>query len=491
MVKRGKKHNQKAPAKQAFQATHSEANKIGASTPYDFEGKNLTPYGGLLPVATMLEKLGFQELVEATITSKRITRVMSLYKFALGIVLGFYVGFQRLNQMRFIGRDPVLTGILGVDALPGQSTLWRFLAGLHLNVPVQILRIEQTFRQRVWEAANVKLETVTLDTDTTVHTVYGKQMGARKGYNPKNRGKLSYQPILTFVAETREYLYGDLHNGDRHSGKEIAAHIRKAVESLPLGVKKIYGRADSGFYCGEAVEAYEEHDCEFIICAQKTKRLVEELQKAEWKPSRKTDADEECEFVYQPQGWAKPYRFLALRYEKAEPEEQKKGKSKKNDEPEQYQLFDTASYTYRVFVTNMTGTIDLLVGFYRQRAGAENLIKEANNDAGLKAHPSNRFDMNRIHFQLAMVAYNLNCWLMLFNREPVADVAKLQHTTLAIARLRFLFIAAKIWSHGGRTRIHYSDQYQEQGLFQRLMTRLRAIRKQATAFGAVMHPALE
>ena len=29
----------------------------------DFRGKNLTPYGGLLPVATMLEKLGFQWLL--------------------------------------------------------------------------------------------------------------------------------------------------------------------------------------------------------------------------------------------------------------------------------------------------------------------------------------------------------------------------------------------------------------------------------------------
>ena len=29
-----------------------------------------------------------------------------------------------------------------------------------------------------------------------------------------------------------------------------------------------------------------------------------------------------------------------------------------------------------------------------QRGGAENLIKEANNDAGLAAHPSGRFDVN-------------------------------------------------------------------------------------------------
>ena len=48
-----------------------------------------------------------------------------------------------------------------------------------------------------------------------------------------------------------------------------------------------------------------------------------------------------------------------------------------------------------------------------QRGGAENLIKEANNDAGLAAHPSSRFDVNGNHFQLAMLAYNLNCWLVL------------------------------------------------------------------------------
>src|SRR2546428_5773384 len=232
MVKRGKKHNRKRAAKQAIQATHPEPNKIGASTPYDFEGRNLTPYGGLLPVATMLEKLGLQQLLEATITSKRVTRVMSLYKCALGIVLGFYVGFQRLNQLRFIARDPILTGVLGVDALPPQSTLWRFLAGLHLNVAGQVLKIQQAFRQRVWQAANVKLETATLDTDTTVHTVYGKQMGARKSYNPKNKSKLSYQPILTFMAENPEYIYSDLHNRDLHSGKEIAAHIQKGDRLL-------------------------------------------------------------------------------------------------------------------------------------------------------------------------------------------------------------------------------------------------------------------
>ena len=42
---------------QGAQTIIPQLNEIGASTPYDFDGKNLTAYGGLLPVATMLEKL--------------------------------------------------------------------------------------------------------------------------------------------------------------------------------------------------------------------------------------------------------------------------------------------------------------------------------------------------------------------------------------------------------------------------------------------------
>ena len=56
MVMNEKKHREKTPARQAFQDTHSQPNKIGPSTPFEFNGKNLTAYGGLLPVATMLDR---------------------------------------------------------------------------------------------------------------------------------------------------------------------------------------------------------------------------------------------------------------------------------------------------------------------------------------------------------------------------------------------------------------------------------------------------
>ena len=216
------------------------------------------------------------------------------------------IGFPRLNQLRFLARDPILTGILHVIRLPVQSTFWRFVNALHRHVARQILTVMRILRERVWEAANVKLEVVTIDTDTTVHTLYGQQMGGRKSYNPKNKGKRSYQPMLTFIAETREYVWGELRNGDRPTGKQIGEHLRRVRAALPPGVKQIYGRADSGLYCREAVEAYEEFAARFVICARKTARLVEELRHAQWKLSPKTDADEECEFSYQPEGWSKP-----------------------------------------------------------------------------------------------------------------------------------------------------------------------------------------
>jgi hypothetical protein len=466
MVTNRKQNSSKSRSKQAQNDVYSHPNKIGASTPFDFSGKNLTPYGGLLPVATMLEKLEFQPLVEKTLTISRIPRVMHAYQFVLAMILAIYIGFSRLNHMRFMTSDPILTGILKINHLPPQSTFWCFLMSLHAGIGQQLLSVQRQMRERIWSAANIQLKSVTLDTDTTVHTLYGSQMGGRKSYNPKNRGKKSYQPTLTFIAETREYLTGELRNGDRPTGKQIARHIEESVRALPNGVELIFARADSGFYCWEAAQAYEKGKCRFIMVARKTSRLVDELNAACWEPSPNTDADEQCEFIYQPKGWNKAYRFLALRYEK-DPEDA--------EEAEQYQLFATRSYKYRVFVTNMDDAIDELVWFYNQRAGAENLIKESNNDAGLAAHPSNRFVANQNHFQLAMLAYNLNCWLLLFNRESSETAVTLKHTTLATARLRFLFIAAKIWRHSGRSGVSFSRHYEEKHLFSRLMERLRKI----------------
>jgi hypothetical protein len=125
----------------------------------------------------------------------------------------------------------MLTGILQGEQAAGAERVLA-VSGLAESEPGRAT-VERILRERVWAAAHVGLTSITLDTDTTVHTLYGRQMGARKGYNPKNKGKKSYQPILTFIAETHEYVGGELRNGDRPDGKQIARHLRSVIAALP------------------------------------------------------------------------------------------------------------------------------------------------------------------------------------------------------------------------------------------------------------------
>jgi hypothetical protein len=120
-------------------------------------------------------------------------------------------------------------------------------------------------------------------------------MAAHKSRNPKSGGKKSYEPILTLLAETKECGAGAPRSGDRHGGKEIAAHLESACAAWPATVKTVYRRADSGLFCWEAVQAHEKRNGRFILVACKTTRLVNELNAAHWKPTPRAGADGQCE----------------------------------------------------------------------------------------------------------------------------------------------------------------------------------------------------
>ena len=97
MVGRRRENYEKRSVKQGRMQPAAEPNEIGASTPFDFTAKHLTPYGGLLPVATMLEKLGFEQLITDTLTIARVPRTIGAYPFVLAMVIGLYIGLARLH----------------------------------------------------------------------------------------------------------------------------------------------------------------------------------------------------------------------------------------------------------------------------------------------------------------------------------------------------------------------------------------------------------
>jgi len=92
--------------------------------------------------------------------------------------------------------------------------------------------------------------------------------------------------------------------------------------------------------------------------------------------------------------------LLALGYRKA--------KKPQPGEAEEYQRFETPDSAYRVLVTNLSHTVELLVWGLQPTWGAENLIHEAHNDAGLAAYPSSRWAINGNPFPQSLLAYNPN-----------------------------------------------------------------------------------
>ena len=478
MVKRSERMKRQAVAAQGVEREAWSPTKITGSTPYEFAASGLTPYGGLLPVMRLLERLEFRRLIEERLTVKREPSSMSVFEFVLAIVLALYIGFDRLTHLTFLAKDSVITGILGIVRLPVQSTFWRFLNSLGLHNVRQWEQIHREMLSRVWQAAGMKRRTITIDTDTTVNTVYGKQVGARRSYNPKHRGKRSYQPILSFIAETGEFIFGNQRNGDKPSGQEVAKHLEGVFAAVPPGVEDVRTRQDAGFYSLEAVVANEEHGASYIIVAQKTTALQRQLEEVSWRWDRHLRA-EVADFLYEPQGWEQPRRFVAVRT----PIERER-----RNAPEQYQLFEGEKYSYRAFVTNWKTSVASVVQGYAGRAAAENLIKEANNDAGLASVPGRNFMANRNFFFLAMLAYNLNRWLMLFNH---AGTEPYHRTMLRTARLKYVFIAAKVVRHARRGSIRYSREYEEQARFHTLMDRLASIRSAAGRFiSAYRFPAI-
>jgi len=99
--------------------------------------------------------------------------------------------------------------------------------------------------------------------------------------------------------------------------------------------------------------------------------------------------------VYQPGGWGKPCRFVAMRIAKKP--------DKRSNTLHQQMLFEHDRYTYRIFCTNLAGKPHHIICEYDKRADVENLVGEAKRE-GLDMIPSAKFKNNYAFFQSVMLA---------------------------------------------------------------------------------------
>ena len=456
MVKRRKKGTRKKRNSKGIPDISSDPRKIAASTGYGTCTELLSPFGGILALIKFLDLIRFEEIFEHVYKGPKREPKLGHYRMVVGILMLLFIGFNRLWHFVYVRLDAMLCGFFHASRLPAASTFWRYVDSLGINQAHSLLNVMAVMRERLWQQCGFNYRRIHVSLDTTVETIYADQQGARKGHNVQHRGKRGYRPVLGFIDETREYLLGKLRKGETLSGEDTAAFIKRIGNYVPGCVKKVLVRADGEFFSRQSVEAAMGEGFDFIIANKSAKPP---LDSASWYRPWKRKASQYNSCVYQPSGWSKSCRFVAMRIPK---EVSANGK-----EPLQYELFENDQYTYRVFCTNLRAKPHQVIAEYDKRAEVENLIAEAKRE-GVDAIPSVKFKTNYAYFQIFMLAYNIWRYFKLMaqhslqvqrSSDPDPPANLLQgdkDNTIRIGRIKLLFIAAKVVEHGNCERVKYS-----------------------------------
>ena len=455
MVISSKQNTHKQQGYQGRNESGCKPAKINASTPYGLTDTRLTAFGGLLPLIKFLRIVDFQAVVLQYYTSPRRKTKLGCCKMLTGFLMLIFIGFQRINHFDYIRTDTLVCGFLGLTKLPAVSTFWRYLVSLTYNQARSILRISGIIRALVWKEFGKCYDRIHINIDTTVATVYGNAEGARKGHNSRHRGKKGLRPVLLFIEETREYLCGTQRRGETMSNSEVAKQIHMIRNLLPPTVQEIIVRGDGEFIGWESVKACMVNGFHFIFG---NKRCDPPFPANGWYHK---DDYEYNEVIYQPMGWEKSSRFVAMRI----PKEQKGDR--------QLELFKDDDYLYRIFVTDLKHRPHKVIKNYDKRADVENCIEEAQKE-GILSIPSKRFLSNMVFFQIVMLAYNFWRWTKIAAQAHTEDMAlerlktsdegkalthpqlEIADSSLRIARLKMLYVSAKIVMHENVTTIKYS-----------------------------------
>ena len=456
MVKTRKNNNGKSRNRKGFSQKRVKARKINASTAYETCIEQLSPFGGLLALIKFLDLVNFHKIFDSGYQKPSRNPKRGHYLMMVGILMLLFIGFNRIWHFVYVRIDAMLCGFFSVTRLPAASTFWRYVDSLGINQAKSLLKVMSILRERVWQLCGFAFYRIRVDIDTTVKTVYGNQQGARKGHNRKHRGKEGLRPVLGFIEETREYLLGKLRPGTTVDGAEAAAFIADIENHLPGCVQEVLLRADGEFLCWQSVQVAMEAGFDFIIANRGCTPVFETDQWYQpWK--RKSLQYNSC--IYQPGGWGRPCRFVAMRILK----EQKHA----SNQPQQSVLFEDDKYTYRIFCTNLSGPAHQVIAQYDKRADVENLVGEAKRE-GLDMIPSAKFKNNYAFFQIVMLAYNIWRYMkMIANQSVCGDRSQaaaaddsvlkgIMSNTVRIARLKLLFIAAKVVKDGNRDKVKYS-----------------------------------
>jgi hypothetical protein len=219
------------------------------------------------------------------------------------VIVGVMAGAKHLSHLAVLRGAHVLRSIFEWDRFPADSTVGRLFRLFTPKHCAELAEVETAARRKVW--GHKWFQRLTMDFDSTVRGVFGRQEGAAKGVNPKKKGQKSSHPLLGFVAETRECLHHWFRCGTVYSANGCAAFLQECVARLPRRYGRLFARGDSAFFDGTLLDSLETYQALYVIKAA-CKGLTALLAKQVWQPLTHQPGWEVCELLYRCGGGSMP-----------------------------------------------------------------------------------------------------------------------------------------------------------------------------------------
>jgi hypothetical protein len=362
----------------------------------------------------------------------------STVQIMLSVVLASFAGINRLQRIANFSQDALVRALLNLKSGLNKDVISTRLKQLGQAGAIKLQ--EMLFPLVTRWLLKSQLQSITLDADSTVKTVYGHQQGAAKGYNPHKPGAKSYHPLLAFVSELKLVVNSWFRTGSAFTANGICEFIKQIKAILPATITHIFFRGDSGFFGGELFDLLESY-CWTYLVKVKLKNLKQLLSGQQWIILDSNPELAYCEFAYQGANWKKKRTLKALRLVKEWVEAEFMG---------QTQL--VPKYEYICYCSNLTGDVLSWHERYCQRATSENWIEQVKNQLLAGATTTDNFFANDMLWQLSVLAYNLSVMM----RYRVKKLWRQEHATF---RDWFITIPAKLLQGGRQFKLKIYEHY--------------------------------
>ncbi len=379
----------------------------------------------------------------------------SLSQMTMAVMYPILLGLDRLENSSLLRADSTFHYLTGLPNYPNPQSLRRFL----LHAPPEFRQQLHRFNNRLLQQFIHRPEhrsRLILDLDSTVVTVFGLQEGAEVGYNPRYRGKRSYDPLLCMEANSSFLWDTELRYGNAGTWAGSTGVLASCFLSIPSDIRELRVRADAGFGYNPVLETLEQGHAQYAVVARMSSSLKRVLGGLHFERLNPQWEIAECEHQVSQRAPARRCIVARRPIEETDP---------------QPTLFTLARYAYRAWVTNLPLTPAGIWHFYDGRAGMEPRIGELREHFALRRIPTRAFDANALYLEIIRLAYNL---VTAFQRTCLPE--DWQNLTLRTLRYRLLWLPGELTRPQNRPTLRLADSPVVRGWTEKILHRIQKLK---------------